>query len=309
MKADLSKTASLKLMKTLGALALESEKIEKPGNEPTSPPARFEHRNGFDREFLNGWRIELPIPKDDVRELRRGGTGGELKYQNFSVVMSASRRLPRLTAVNIDGSQSRRVPRKDLWRYDGRLDKGDQWGEDLYYGKGLDRGHMVRREDPVWGDADVASIANDDTFHFTNACPQMPGVNQKTWVGLENYVLANARAEGMKVNVFTGPVLTDGDLEYGGGLIPLSFWKIVAIVDENGRPSATAYVVSQESELSELEFVYGGYKTYQISVAHVMDLTDIDFSALAPYDGFSEYESVMGQKLKEPLDSLDQVRI
>lgn len=307
MKADLSRIATLDAMVALGAATFAE--VEKAGKEPTSPAARFEGRRGFNPEFLEGWSMALPVPEHDVRMLRRGGQGAELKYTNFSVVMSASRRLPMLTAANIDGTQARQVPRTDVWRYDGRLNKEDQWGDELYDGNLLDRGHMVRREDPVWGTLEEASIANVDTFHFTNSCPQMAGVNQKAWLGLEDYVLKNARADGMRVNVFTGPVFTKDDIEYRGALVPLSFWKVVAIVTDDGRPSATAYVVSQEKELASLEFVYAGYKTFQVSVRHVVDITGIDFSGLVPYDGFSAYEVTTGRSIKERIDSLEQVRI
>jgi len=168
---------------------------------------------------------------------------------------------------------------------------------------------MVRREDPVWGDSSLAAQANRDTFHFTNSCPQMAGVNQRTWLGLEDYVLKHARADGMRVNVFTGPFFTDGDLVYRGASIPKAFWKVVAIVTEDGRPSATAYKVSQERELEELEFVYAGYKTYQISVRQVMEATGINFTPLIEYDGFSQHEAVSGQPMIERLDGLEMVMI
>ncbi|MEJ7724838.1 MAG: DNA/RNA non-specific endonuclease, partial [Ilumatobacteraceae bacterium] len=83
----------------------------------------------------------------------------ELKYRNFSVVMSKSRRLPMVTAANINGQESRRLPRVDVWSYDGRLDKKDQWGDELYADNPLDRGHMVRRADPVWGSLEQARQA------------------------------------------------------------------------------------------------------------------------------------------------------
>lgn len=306
MKADLSRKATLGSMSRLG-IAARAE-VERAGKEPTSKPARFEGRDGFDPSFLDGWEMPIPIPVEDVRKIRYGGTGAELKYQNFSVVMSASRRLPMLTAANIDGTQARKVARSDVWRYDGRLDKEDQWGDELYDGNLLDRGHMVRREDPVWGTLDEATVANEDSFHFTNSCPQMGAMNQKTWLGLEDYVLKNARADGMRVNVFTGPVFTAEDPDYRGALIPRSFWKIVAIVTEDGRPSATAYIVTQDKELAALEYVYAGYKTYQVSISYVMDQTGLDFTALLPYDAFSAYESASGQLMREQLDSLEQVR-
>jgi len=308
VKADLTRQASLELMRPLRAQAWAHPEAMR-GQVRQSPAAGFEGRRGFDAAFLEGWAMPLPVPEKDVRPLRRGGTGAELRYMNFSVVMSASRRMPMLTAANIDGTQARRIPRSDVWRFDGRLDPEDQWGDELYNGNALDRGHMVRREDPLWGTAQDAATANEDTFHFTNACPQMAGVNQKIWLGLEDYILQNARVNGLRVNVFTGPVFGPDDLAYRGALIPLSFWKIVAIVTEDGRPSATAYLVTQDKELSQLEFIYGGYQTYQVSLRHVMDLTGLDFSSLAAYDGFSAYEQASGQPLKERLDSVDQIRV
>jgi len=109
-----------------------TESLEKAGKEPTTPAEEFEERNGYDPDFLDGWSIPLPKATgeraNDVRKLRRGGAGSELKYRNFSVILSVSRRMPMLTACNIDGEQSRRLPRIQTWSFDGRLDKEDQWG-------------------------------------------------------------------------------------------------------------------------------------------------------------------------------------
>ena len=106
MTADLTRKARLDQMVRLGD-ALDG--LEKAGREPTTEPAEFEGREGYKQDFLNGWRIELPRPKagtpraNDMRELKRGGSGVELTYRNFSVIMSASRRMPMLTAANIGG--------------------------------------------------------------------------------------------------------------------------------------------------------------------------------------------------------------
>lgn len=305
MNANLSKTASLQ---TMERLVDPKALTEKPGEEPTTHPDVFKGRNGYVSGFLSGWAIELPQPKSmtDVTKLTHG-TGHVLAYENFSVIMSKSRRMPMLTAVNIDGTQSQRIPRISVWSFDGRIKENEQWGDALYYQNELDRGHMVRREDPVWGAN--AKTANKDTFHFTNSCPQMAGVNQKTWVGLENYVLSHARADGMKVSVFTGPYFSKTDMAYRDALIPKAFWKVVAIVKDDGTPSATAYKVSQEKELSDLEFVYAGYKTFQISIRSVTRDSGIDFSALEPYDGFSQYERTSEVELEERLEGPEDIRI
>lgn len=310
MKANLTLKAS---PTTLRPLTGPASDLEKAGREPTTSADELADRKGYNPDFLEGWSIPLPITSgaavEDMRPLRRGGRGVELKYQNFSTVISIARRMPLLTAVNIDGSQTRKVPRISTWSYDGRLDKGDQWGDALYDSNALDRGHMVRREDPIWGTPGQAKIANEDTFHFTNSCPQMAGVNQVTWLSLEDYVLGNARADGMRVSVFTGPFFSEDDLEYRGALIPRAFWKVVAIVTEEGRPSATAYKVDQEKELGELEFVYAGFKTFQISVQQVIDGSGIDFGALVEYDGIGALEIATKQRIKEVITGPESIRI
>ncbi len=197
MTADLSRKATLETMTRLSDG--ESEGVERPGSEPTTDPQEFDDRNGYDPSFLSGWSIDLPraTPEraSDMRKLRRGGSGVVLNYRNFSVIMSSSRRMPMITAVNINGAEARRVPRISTWSFDGRLDEEDQWGDILYFNNALDRGHMVRREDPIWGTLETARQANFDSFHFTNSCPQMAGVNQRIWLGLEDYILKNARVE------------------------------------------------------------------------------------------------------------------
>jgi endonuclease G len=287
-----------------------SEGLEKAGSEPTTKASAFNGREGYVSSFLSNWDIPLPLPADITKLTPLSdGSGHELKYHHFSVLMSKERRMPLLTAVNIDGSKSQKIGRISVWSFDGRIPKADQWGDALYDGNALDRGHMVRREDPIWGNTTDADKANRDTFHFTNSCPQMAGVNQKIWLGLENYVLQNARADKMQISVYTGPYFSDSDLEYRGAFVPLAFWKVVAFQTKDDRPSATAYKISQEKELSDLEFVYAGYKTFQISIKQIIDDTGIDFSSVVDYDGFSTHETENGGKLEEAINSLDDIRV
>ena len=285
------------------------EMLERAGSEPTSDANSFSNRNGYDPDFLSNLSVPLPLRMDgsDMRELRRGGSGVELKYQNFSIVMSASRRMAMFTACNIDGGKSRSARRARDWSFDGRLDKEDQLGDIIYDNNILDRGHMVRRQDPIWGDK--SETANRDTFHFTNSCPQITGVNQGVWLELENYILDHSKADRMLVNVYTGPFFRDNDMEYKGARIPAAFWKVVAIIKDDGVPSATAYKVSQERELTDLEFVFSGFKTFQISIQQVIDESGLDFNALVPFDGFSQHESATNSRLEIKLETPGDIRI
>ena len=142
----------------------------------------YKNRNGYNANFLEK---KVPLPsitdnlRDDVVKLKNSNNE-ELKYTNFSLVMFKSRGLAFYTAVNIDGSQIQQVDRdKDLWYYDPRIEREFQYGAELYSNNDLDRGHLVRRLDPVWGSN--FKDANEDTFHFSNCSPQHKNLNQKTW--------------------------------------------------------------------------------------------------------------------------------
>ena len=186
-------------------------------------------------------------------------------------------------------------------------ERGESLGVPAVDDNALDRGHLVRREDPVWGAQ--AAIANDDSFHFTNCSPQHSGLNQKTWLGLEDYILQNARVHRLRICVFTGPVLRDDDMVYRDVKIPKEYWKVVAFRTDD-RPSATAYMVSQGKLIEDLEFVFGRYKTYQVAVAEVQELAGLDFGDLSRFDGFSNEGVLEGRRWhREELGSWEAIRI
>ncbi len=265
-------------------------------NDDFASPESLQDRSGYDPAFLGCDDLSVALPGagiwvGDVAPVE-GAEDNVLRYHNFSVVQSASRRLPLLTAVNIDGANAIRLKRRGNWRLDGRLDKDHQIGNALYRHNPLDRGHMVRRRDPGWGpDARDAEI---DTFHYTNCVPQHEDLNQRDWVGLEDYVLDAAETRDFKVSVFTGPVFRDSDKRLKEGVgstkvtIPEEFWKVVVMVDDTtGKLSATGYVLSHGPlirGLVESAFVYGSYKTYQVRIALIAEQTGLDFGDLVLAD-------------------------
>ncbi|MGH9753909.1 MAG: DNA/RNA non-specific endonuclease, partial [Blastocatellia bacterium] len=167
----------------------------------------MKNRAGYDANFL-GRKVAPPTPGKAHSVLKTKFPGNALPYTHFSILMSGSRRLPIFTAENLNGALKIKLKRKDSWGFDPRIPKGAQVGHAEFYGPELfDKGHMVRRENPGWGETEEeARLGEDDTFVYTNATPQMPQLNQRTWLSLENYVLDNAKTEGFKVCVFTGPV-------------------------------------------------------------------------------------------------------
>ncbi len=266
-------------------------------------------RDGFDVGFLgDGFGTPWPkLPAEIEGGLAKPSDAmadrpHELRYTHFGVIFSAAFKLPVVTAVNIDGENSVRVKRSgDKWFFDDRIDKKIQHGQAAYKDASIDRGHMVRREDPNWG-AD-ARLANGDTFHYTNAAPQHATLNQgKTlWQGLENYILDSSRTHGFKANVFTAPVYTDEDpvLEEENLRVPLEFWKVVAMIDaDEDKLHVTAYLLSQGQMIRKLledrgrsetveGFVLGPYRTFQIAIKDLEAATGCDFGDLKKFDPLS----------------------
>lgn len=272
---------------------------EMPTEAPTTSASDLSGRNGYEAEFLGNGEHTVQLPglgawSSDVAPVS-DAPNGVLKYRNFSVVQSASRRLPLLTAVNIDGSRTYRLKRKGRWKLDGRISEDHQIGNELYYRNPLDRGHMVRRRDPGWGDSrEQAQQGETDTFHYTNSVPQHEDLNQKDWVGLEDYILDAAETRDFKVSVFTGAVFRKSDhaLRSQSGAegvkIPEEFWKVAVMVHaDSGKLSATGYVLSHGPmirDLTESAFVLGKYETYQIKISKIERETGLDFGPLRNFD-------------------------
>ncbi len=242
-------------------------------------------RDGYQREFL-GPVAEIPEPRS---------TTTRLDYTHFSVLLRGERRLAAITAANIHGGLLVDIERsRDRWVFDDRVPVEHQAGDELYRDNRFDRGHLVRRRDPVWGDD--AAAANTDTFHYTNAAPQVDLFNQspELWLGLEDHLLTHAATYERRLSVFTGPVLADDDPLYRGVPIPRRFFKIVAWLQGAGL-AATAYLLDQSSLVDDVVArgvrgedeqapPLGAYRTFQTSIAEVCRLAELDAPALVEVD-------------------------
>lgn len=271
--------------------------------ERTKPVTNYSDRKGYDPSFLgsNGKRVPLPELTEEMKRdcaiNRMAGRGMDeyvLPYHHFSLVMNKVRKMAFYTAVNLDGTKiDRSIGRDDNWIADPRIEADEQTDNSLYKNNDLDRGHLVRRLDPVWGS--VAAAANKDTFHYTNCSPQHKDFNQSdvTWQGLENYILDNAIAEKFRVCVFTGPVFRNDDREYLDVKLPREFWKVLVMVNK-GELSATAYLLSQEKLIQDFPTEAFSddrlVKTYQVSIQRIEELTGLSFG-LSEFDPMESSES------------------
>lgn len=251
-------------------------------------------RNGYDENFL-GEKLPMPTVDPSVADQvapRLDDPGkNELEYTNFSVVMNKERRMPFYTAVNIDGSKVKDIERSGKWLFDARMSREYQLGNEAYKKNDIDKGHMVRRRDPAWGDK--AEQGSEDTFVYTNAALQHSQLNQDEWLDLEDRILHKAEAEGKKVTVMTGPVFADNDPSFNNNgmmdkpvKIPQDFWKVVVWKDPEKGLQSEAFVMSQKKDLAgqgvpdEHLYTEQDFATYRVPISKLEEMTKLRFGAL-----------------------------
>lgn len=281
--------------------------------------ADYSDREGYDPKFLaRNNSIELPALVRDAHDALEldDGSGTELKYEHFSVVMSKKRRMCFFSAANINGAESRKSARV-AWKWDPRIPRAQQiMGECYGNPPKFSRGHMTRREDPGWGDAKTAKRGNEDSMHVTNVTPQMQAFNAPIWLALEDYALQHAREDEMKISVFTGPYFKRTDRTMYGVKIPVAFWKVIAFIhDDTGKLCATGYEMTQKQSLPEEEFVFGAFTSPQLHVATQVSIRSIEnksgltFGRLAAVDPLGgDEEGFADDRARPPLAALEQIR-
>jgi len=295
-----------------------------------APDANYGNRDGFQADFLGGHPINLAdivAPRAaEVAPLRDGskGTAALLNYEHFSLIMNAERRLAFFSAVNIDGAryinidrgngQPSLLPEGDSWYEDSRIDSRYVTGQAFYseYSRWFDRGHLTRRSDPTWGTAAEAVQANKDTFHFTNCSQQhyLFNQSQQYWQGVERYILEyGVLVTKKQISVLTGPVLNDQARQYADWSVPLMFWKVVLRIGPQGKPQATALLVSQDKLLDTPRRILPqaqaesapNVDAYRVTVSSLEKLTGLDFAAFRDWDSWQPDAALLADPLPAKL--------
>ena len=276
----------------------------------------FDDREGYKDDFLGeGFEVSLPEAKTERRKndlltyTNKDKEDHVLRYEHFSLAMSKARRMCIYSACNLDGRTATGGIARVPWRLDPRIPQEAQIIKECYGNPPkFSRGHMTRREDPVWGNENAKMRGNADSMTVTNATPQMQSFNAPVWLALENYALKHARDDKMRISVFTGPVFKSNDSVKFGVKVPVEFWKVIAFIhDETGELCATGYKMSQKDHLPEEEFVFGEFDTAQLPLKKIENLTGLSFGNLSNHDPLNNNnESFDGPD--KPLTDVREIR-
>lgn len=268
--------------------------------------------NGYNRRFLGQ---SLPVPKLPAKQCAtlQTGRGKEIKYINYSSYQHKERKLPLMTAVNIKGEGYNAPTREgtEPWDFSTQIAQDFQL-DGRFYGNDqntFDRGHLVRRIDPCWGDDAVVSEAEKNTFVWTNCTPQHKKLNQKggVWYQLEQHVMENGvKNKIADVTVFAGPVLNKDDkaMLVNKGFykdqyiqIPIEFWKIIVWKKTNGKLYAVGFLMSQ------WEFIKN--KVVDIPVPVTKGLFPRKAKAVLPDDYFEQLKFADSKTYQVPISAIE----
>lgn len=195
-------------------LLLEIAKVDK------EKQMDFSDCDGYDPNFL-GVKIPLPQPKKSIQKqiALLKNKSNELKYFKYSVIFNALRRMPLISAVNVEGDAKQRKDdskRQDDWLRDSRIDADVQLFDKFYAGSQFDKGHMSRFEDANWDKKEADAKRNGIyTCFYTNACPQVVALNRAGgfWGQLEKQVLEKGikkeAGKQARMTVFNGPIFDE----------------------------------------------------------------------------------------------------
>ena len=100
-----------------------------------------------------------------------------------------------------------------------------------YSNTGWDKGHMAPRADMKW-----SAQALEESYYFTNICPQNHEMNSQSWRKIEELTRRLAKRYG-SISIVCGPIFDDhrfGTIGRSGLQVPDRFFKALAIRTKEG---------------------------------------------------------------------------
>jgi endonuclease G len=278
---------------------------------------------GFNEEFL-GEAIPMPVPTAKLRKQLAFHLDNTsvftLKYHHISSIQHAVRRVPIVSAINVNAKKrypelDEKGSRKDRWYRDNRIDYDAQLNDQWYARSGFDKGHLGRREDAEWGSSvSHAKLAADLTCSYTNAIPQVPALNRSRygyrglWGSLEEKLLEEGieleSGKAARICVFNGPLFSADDPVFKAVQVAMDCYKAVVWYDGQGKLRTTCFRLSQVDLVGEIEFEVlrfdQVFKTHQIALQEIEDITGLVFARrMHDTDTFAGGQDFVHEVLKD----------
>lgn len=210
--------------------------------------------------------IELPAPLNGIPEQI-------LTREGYTVSYNRETRLPNWVAWRLTRAHTRGNAQRKGVKFTEDTDVPEPRATDAdYRSSGYDRGHLCPAGDNKW-----SSKAMEQSFLFTNICPQAPQLNRGDWNEMEIACRKWAQRHG-EIYIVCGPILYKQKHKTIGKnkvVVPEAFFKVVLCLD--GTPKAIGFIYKN----ADGNRPKGDYAN---SVDEVERITGYDFFPALPDD-------------------------
>lgn len=203
-----------------------------------------------------------------------------LRRAGYTASYNKTTKLPNWVAWHLTADRTTGPAKRSGVDFQADMDVPAPRAEDSdYYGSGYDRGHMCPAADNKYSEK-----AMEESFLFTNMCPQNGNLNRGDWNEMEQACRRWAKEYG-GVYVVCGPILYKGKHKTIGKnkvVVPEAFFKVVLRTGEN--PKAIGFIYKN----AEGNRPKGDYVN---TVDEVERITGIDFFPSLPDDVETKVEA------------------
>lgn len=203
-----------------------------------------------------------------------------LRRTGYTASYNKTTKLPNWVAWHLTADRTTGPAKRSGVDFQADMDVPAPRAEDSdYYGSGYDRGHMCPAADNKYSEK-----AMEESFLFTNMCPQNGNLNRGDWNEMEQACRRWAKEYG-GVYVVCGPILYKGKHKTIGKnkvVVPEAFFKVVLRTGEN--PKAIGFIYKN----AEGNRPKGDYVN---TVDEVERITGIDFFPELPDDVENKVEA------------------
>lgn len=217
----------------------------------------------------------------EIPKTLRGDKGVILNRVGYTTSYNAQNKIPnwvawRLTSNHVKG----RYGRDFMEFHEDESVRAPRADDNDYYNSGYDRGHMCPSGDNKW-----SKEAQEESFLFTNICPQRHGLNAGAWNDVEMQCRDWAKRYGT-LYIVCGPVFYQQEHRTIGRhrvAVPDAFYKVI-LRKENAGYKAIGFVYENRSAKRDMS-------RYVRSIDEIEELTGLDFFSALPDDVEDAIES------------------
>ncbi len=200
----------------------------------------------------------------------KSSNGEYIKHYAYSLLYNEEYEQAHWVAYQLTSEElTPNFKRTDKFISDTAVVSGSASDQD-YKGSGFDRGHLAPAADMVW-----SKQAMDESFYYSNICPQLAGFNRGIWKELEVQVRDWAREYG-SVYITTGSICTASSQTIGENQVsvPTGFYKTILVYNDSLQ-GGIGFVFPHEKCEGELA-------DYAVSIDSVESLTGLNLYSELP---------------------------